>query len=88
MGTGIGTILASIGIPMLLDAVMGKGLQVDSNRSRRLIPIKLPPQNKVVKCIFNILIKALLSMVLGIKLGLGLGIKNENERQGSFNRST
>ena len=26
MGNGIGTILASIGIPMLLDAVMGKGL--------------------------------------------------------------
>ena len=43
MGTGIGTILASIGIPMLLDAIMGKGLQVDSNRSRRSVPIKLPP---------------------------------------------
>ena len=44
MGTGIGTILASIGIPMLLDAVMGKGLQVDSNRSRRSVPVKLPPK--------------------------------------------
>ena len=44
MGTGIGTILASIGIPMLLNSVMGKGLQVDSNRSRRSIPIKLPPK--------------------------------------------
>ena len=44
MGTGIGTILASIGIPMLLDAIMGKGLQVDSNRSRRSVPIKLPPK--------------------------------------------
>ena len=44
MGRGIGTILASIGIPMLLDAVMGKGLQVDSNRSRRSVPIKLPPK--------------------------------------------
>ena len=47
MGTGIGSILASIGIPMLLDAIMGKGvgegLQVDSNRSRRSVPIKLPP---------------------------------------------
>ena len=47
MGTGIGTILASIGIPMLLDAIMGKGvgegLQVDSNRSRRSVPVKLPP---------------------------------------------
>ena len=44
MGTGIGTILASIGIPMLLDAVMGKGLQVDSHRSRRSLPVKLPPK--------------------------------------------
>ena len=48
MGTGIGTILASIGIPMLLDAIMGKGvgegLQVDSNRSRRSVPVKLPPR--------------------------------------------
>ena len=44
MGTGIGTILASIGIPMLLDAVMGKGLQVDSNRSRRSVPVKIPPK--------------------------------------------
>ena len=44
MGNGIGTILASIGIPMLLDAIMGKGLQVDSSRSRRSVPIKLPPK--------------------------------------------
>ena len=52
MGNGIGTILASIGIPMLLDAIMGKGvgkgigkgLQVDSSRSRRSVPIKLPPR--------------------------------------------
>ena len=50
MGTGIGTILASIGIPMLLDAIMGKGvgqgLQVDSHRSRRSLPVKLPPSSK------------------------------------------
>ena len=52
MGNGIGTILASIGIPMLLDAIMGKGigkgvgegLQVDSHRSRRSLPVKLPPK--------------------------------------------
>ena len=30
MGSGLGTILASIGIPMLIDALTGKGLQVDS----------------------------------------------------------
>ena len=42
MGGAIGTILASIGIPMLLDAVLGKGLQVDSRRSRRSLPIHVP----------------------------------------------
>ena len=80
MGTGIGTILASIGIPMLLDAIMGKGLQVDSNRSRRSVPVK-SPQNKVVKCTLlplNIRIKALHSMVLGIKWEWGKEVKKKN----------
>ena len=40
-GRGIGTILASIGIPMLLDSILGKGLQVDS-RSRGSLPIYVP----------------------------------------------
>ena len=51
MVTGIGSILASIGIPILLDAIMGKGvgkgigkgLQVDSNRSRRSVPVSNSP---------------------------------------------
>ena len=44
IGQGWGTILASIGIPMLLDAFTGKGLQVDSNRSRsrRSLPVHVP----------------------------------------------
>ena len=44
-GRGIGTILASIGIPMLLDAVLGKGLQVDSRRSRRSLPVHVPEKD-------------------------------------------
>ena len=66
MGTGIGSILASIGIPMLLDAVMGKGLQVDSNRSRRSVPIKLPPPKQGGK-MYPPFINHHHSMVLGIK---------------------
>ena len=44
IGAGWGTILASIGIPMLLDAFTGKGLQVNSNRmrSRRSLPVYVP----------------------------------------------
>ena len=35
MGGGIGTILASIEIPILLNALTGKGLHVDGNRPAR-----------------------------------------------------
>ena len=47
IGAGWGTILPSIGIPMLLDAFTGKGLQVDSNRSRsrRSLPVYVPKKN-------------------------------------------
>ena len=49
MGNGIGTILASIGIPMLLDAIMGKGvgqgLHVDRSRSRRSLPVYVPKKD-------------------------------------------
>ena len=41
-GRGIGTILASIGIPMLLDSILGKGLQVDRRRGRRSLPVHVP----------------------------------------------
>ena len=42
MGGAIGMILASIGIAMLLNSILGKGLQVDSRRSRRSLPIHVP----------------------------------------------
>ena len=42
-GGFLGTLLASIGVPLLLNALTGKGLQVDSNRSRRSLPVYVPP---------------------------------------------
>ena len=42
IGSGIGTILASIGIPVVLDLLRGKGLQVDRERSRRSLPVHVP----------------------------------------------
>ena len=43
-GRGIGTILASIGIPMLIDAIRGKGLQVDAVKDGGLVlPHRSPP---------------------------------------------
>ena len=35
--------LASIGVPLLLNALTGKGLQVDGQRSRRSLPVYIPP---------------------------------------------
>ena len=42
IGNGIWSILASIAAPMILDSILGKGLQVDRERSRRSLPIHVP----------------------------------------------
>ena len=41
-GGFLGTVLASIGIPMLLNALTGKGLQVDRHRTKRSQNVYLP----------------------------------------------
>ena len=41
-GGFLGTLLASIGVPLLLNALTGKGLQVDRERSRRSVPVYVP----------------------------------------------
>ena len=38
-GGFLGTLLASIRVPLLLNALTGKGLQVDRERSRRSVPV-------------------------------------------------
>ena len=45
-GGFLGTLLASIGVPLLLNALTGKGLQVDSKRSRRSVNVHVPKINK------------------------------------------
>ena len=45
-GGFLGTLLASIGVPLLLNALTGKGLQVDKQRSRRSVNVHVP---KVLK---------------------------------------
>ena len=42
-GAFLGTLLASIGVPLLLNALTGKGLQVDRQRSERSLPVYVPP---------------------------------------------
>ena len=41
----VGTILASIGVPVLLNALTGKGLQVDKQRTKRSLPVYGPNPN-------------------------------------------
>ena len=41
-GGFLGTLLASIGVPLLLNALTGKGLQVDKRRSRRSADVYVP----------------------------------------------
>ena len=42
MGGFLGTLLASIGIPMLMNALTGKGLQVDNKRSKQSANVYVP----------------------------------------------
>ena len=48
MGGFLGTLLASIGVPLLMKALTGNGLQVDNTRSRRSANVHVPkiPKNK------------------------------------------
>ena len=45
-GGFLGTLLASIGVPLLLNALTGKGLQVDKKRSRRAVNVHVPKIQK------------------------------------------
>ena len=44
-GGFLGTLLASIGIPLILNALTGKGLQVDRHRSKRSTNVYVPPSS-------------------------------------------
>ena len=45
-GGFLGSLLASIGIPLILNALTGKGLQVDKQRSKRSTNVYVPPSSK------------------------------------------
>jgi len=42
-GGFLGTLLASIGIPMIMKALTGSGLHVENSRPKRSIPVYVPP---------------------------------------------
>ena len=43
-GGFLGTLLASIGIPLVLKALTGRGLHVEQSRPRRSISVYVPPK--------------------------------------------
>ena len=43
-GGFLGTLLASIGIPLVFKALTGRGLHVEQSRPRRSIPVYVPPK--------------------------------------------
>ena len=44
-GGFLGTLLASIGVPLLMSVLTGKGLQVDKRRPRRSLPVYVPKKS-------------------------------------------
>ena len=48
-GGFLGTLLASIGVPLLLNALTGKGLQVDRSRPRRSVDVYVPKMPRMQK---------------------------------------
>ena len=46
--SSLGTLLASIGVPLLLSALTGKGLQVDRERLRRSISVHVLPNTSTI----------------------------------------
>ena len=44
-GGFLGTLLASIGIPLVLKALTGRGMHVEQSRPRRSIPVYVPPMD-------------------------------------------
>ena len=45
----LGTLLASIGVPLLLKALTGKGLHVERSRPRRSLPVHVPDSIAIKK---------------------------------------
>ena len=48
-GGFLGTLLASIGIPLVMKLLTGKGLQTDNRQPRRSVPVYVPPNSSATK---------------------------------------
>jgi len=77
-GGFVGTLLASIGVPLLLNALTGKGLQVDRQRSRRSLPVYIPPSTSKGGLINPY---AMPPTFIGTWNPIGLGVKQKSSQK-------
>ena len=86
-GGFLGTLLSSIGIPMVLKALTGSGLHVEKSRPRRSIPVYVPPKQGKGKN------KRMITyqpppFIGNWKNPIGLGIKKKKGRKKEGKRSS
>ena len=79
MGGFLGTLLASIGVPMLINALTGRGLQVDNKRSKKSPNVYVPKGGNIVPYQIN-------PPFIGTwdnPIGMGVKKKKKNSKKGS-----
>ena len=79
-GSFLGTLLAGIGIPMLMNALTGRGLHVEKSLPRRVIPVYVPPKKGKGKNSSMMLMPSQPPPFIGSwENPIGLGIKKKKE---------
>ena len=79
-GSFLGTLLASIGIPMLMNALTGRGLHVEKSLPRRVIPVYVPLKKGKGKNSSMMLMPSQPPPFIGSwENPIGLGIKKKKE---------
>ena len=79
MGGFLGTLLASIGVPMLINALTGRGLQVDNKRSKKSPNVYVPKGGNIVPYQIN-------PPFIGSwdnPIGMGVKKKKKNSKKGA-----
>ena len=88
-GGFLGTLLASIGIPMLMNALTGRGLHVEKSRPKRSIPVYVPPTKGKGKNSSMMLMPYQPPPFFGSwNNPIGYGTKNKNKKKEKGKRSS
>ena len=77
MGGFLGTLLASIGVPMLINALTGRGLQVDNKRSKKSPNVYVPKGGNIVPYQINP------PFIGSWDNPIGMGVKKKKHQKGA-----